>query len=97
MSIVENPDSNGVLVAVRTDCGGKRRRLIRVVLNRVQSRQCRRVCSDDVDVLAEVVHTAVYVVAHAVHALICVPECTAKLILYTQGVEMGQDIIVLGT
>ena len=23
--------------------------------------------------------------------------CTAKLILYTQGVEMGQDIIVLGT
>ena len=24
-------------------------------------------------------------------------ECTAKLILYTQGVEMGQDIIVLGT
>ena len=26
-----------------------------------------------------------------------VPYCTAKLILYTQGVEMGQDIIVLGT
>ena len=24
-------------------------------------------------------------------------ECTAKLILYTQGVEMGQDIIILGT
>ena len=27
----------------------------------------------------------------------CGTVCTAKLILYTKGVEMGQDIIVLGT
>lgn len=39
------------------------------------------------------------------HTVYCAQEriyliaeiCTAKLILYTQGVEMGQDIIVLGT
>ena len=29
--------------------------------------------------------------------IIAKDKCTAKLILYTQGVEMGQDIIVLGT
>ena len=47
--------------------------------------------------------------ADHIHMLIAIPpkysvsqimgylKCTAKLILYTQGVEMGQDIIVLGT
>ena len=31
------------------------------------------------------------------NAAVIVLWCTAKLILYTKGVEMGQDIIVLGT
>ena len=74
---MENSDRHRVLVAVSADRGGKRSRLVWVIVDRVESRQRRRVRSDDVHILAQVVHAAVDVAAHRVHALISVPELAA--------------------
>ena len=75
---MEDADRHGVLVAVRADSGGKRRRLIGVILNRVKPGERRRVRTDHVHVLAQVVHLAIDIILHRPHALISIPKLTSR-------------------
>ena len=74
---MEDADGYRVLVAVRAYRGGKRRRLVWVIVDRVKSRESRRVRADHIHILAQVVHAAVDVAAHRIYTLIGVPELSA--------------------